>query len=90
MILKSPNESYSFTVEWAADLGSDTISTSVWTLETGITNDTDSHDSGTTTTINLSGGTAGKTYTLTNQITTAAGDVFEKDIFIKVQNQILA
>jgi hypothetical protein len=89
MICKGPNESYSYTVEWVNEIGADTISTSSWVVEAGITNDGDSHDSGTTTTIDLSGGTAGTTYTLTNQITTAGGDIWEKDLFIKVQNQIL-
>jgi hypothetical protein len=89
MICKAPNDNYKYTVEWVAELGADTISTSTWTVEAGITKDNDTTDNQTQTTIDLSGGVAGTTYTLTNQITTAAGDVYEKDLFIKVQNQIL-
>lgn len=89
MICKAPNDNYKYTVEWAAELGADTISTSSWTVESGITNDGDTTDNVTQTTIDLSGGTAGTTYTLTNQITTAGGDVWEKELYIKVQNQIL-
>ena len=89
MIRKGTNEVYSYTVQWSAELDADTISTSSWTVDAGITNDNDVDDGGTTTTIDLSGGTAGITYKLTNIITTAASNTHEKDIFIKVQNQIL-
>ena len=90
MIRKAPNDNYSYTVQWSAELDADTISTSTWTLDSGITNDADSHDSATTTTSDLSGGTAGTNYKLTNNITTAAGNVHEKNIYIKVQEQVLA
>lgn len=92
MIRKSPNDNYKFTVDWANELGVDTINAnpggSTWTAEAGITIDSETNDD-TTATIDLSGGTAGVTYTLTNQINTAGGDVYEKNIYIKVQNQIL-
>ena len=88
MLCKAPNDNYSYTVEWAAELGADTIIGSTWVLEAGITNDSDSHDSLTKSTIDLSGGTAGTVYTLTNQITTVGGDVWEKEIHIKVQIQL--
>lgn len=90
MLIKAPNDNFPFSVDWTAEIGADTISSSTWTLETGITNDGDSDDSAQTTTIDVSGGVAGKTYTLTNQIATAAGDVYEKDLHLKVQKQILA
>lgn len=88
MIRKSPNDNYEFTLDWVGELGADTISTSAWTVGAGITKDGDTNDT-TTTTIDLSGGVAGTTYKLTNQITTAGGDVYEKDIFIKVQQQLV-
>ena len=92
MICKAPNDNYSFTIDWSVELGADTINAtpggSTWVVETGITIDSEVNDD-TTTTVDLSGGTAGTTYTLTNQINTAGGDVYEKDLFIKVQNQIL-
>lgn len=92
MIRKAPNDNYSYSVDWSNELGADTINASpggsTWTADAGITIDSEVNDT-TTTTIDLSGGTAGVTYKLTNQINTAGGDVYEKDIFIKVQNQIL-
>jgi len=92
MIRKDPNDNYKFTVDWSNELGVDTINAdpggSTWTAEAGITIDTESNDD-TTTTIDLSGGTAGATYTLTNQINTVGGDVYEKNISIKVQKQLL-
>jgi hypothetical protein len=57
MLCKAPNDNYSYTVDWSAELGGDTI-------------------------------TAGTAYALTNQITTLAGDVYEKQIHIKVQTQL--
>ena len=69
---KDPNAVLSYTMKWSKWLGSDTISTSTWILEDGITNDSDSNTT-TTATITLSGGTAGTNYTVTNRITTAAG-----------------
>ena len=69
---KDPNAVLSYTMKWSKWLGSDTIATSTWVLEDGITNDTDANTA-TTATITLSGGTAGRNYTVTNRITTAAG-----------------
>ena len=66
---KDPDAVLSYTRKWNKYLGSDTIATSVWIVDSGITKDSDSNDS-TSTTIKLSGGTAGNKYTVTNRITT--------------------
>ena len=89
MICKAPNESFSYVIDWADALGADTISSSEWTIETGVVKDTDSVPVGETTTkIDLSGGTAGTTYQLINKITTIGGDIFERHIYIVVQNRL--
>jgi hypothetical protein len=92
VICKSPNDNYAYTINWAAELGADTINASpggsTWTAEAGITIDSETNDT-TTTTIDLSGGTSGKTYQLTNQINTVGGDVYEKNIYITIQNQLV-
>ncbi len=58
-------------VDWlAAD--SDTISTSTWAAETGITIDSET-ETGTAATVWLSSGTAGTRYLVTNTIVTVGG-----------------
>lgn len=71
--VKDPNEVLDFVVDWSDWLPTgDTISTSAWTVPAGITNDSDTNDT-TTTTIWLSGGTLATQYELTNRIVTANG-----------------
>jgi len=74
------------------ELQSATISTSAWTVPTGITNDTDntsavtvngvSYGANTVATIWLSSGTAGITYSLTNKITTSDSRTLSQTIVI--------
>lgn len=64
----------------------DTISTSTWTVPTGITKDSDSKGDRSTL-IWLSGGTAGATYTLTNKIVTTGGRTCERSIEIIVEQR---
>ena len=59
-------------IDYSAWLGVDAIATSAWEVPTGITKDSDSNDT-TTTTITLSGGTARNSYEVINTITTTAG-----------------
>ena len=67
-------------------LGSgETISTAVVTVASGLTKDSDSiTDSGTSVTVNLSGGTAGTTYTVAIKITTSAGNIDERSFIVNV------
>ena len=72
---KDPDSVGKYTFDWSkwlAVLGSDTISTSTWILDSGLTNDSDSNTT-TEASITLSGGSAGRNYTVTNRIVTAAG-----------------
>lgn len=69
---KDPDGVIVYTWDWTDWLDGETISTSVFTVESGITNDDDSIVSGSLkTSIQLSGGTAGEKYLITNKITTA-------------------
>jgi len=71
-----------------------TISTTSWTLESGITKDSDntssvsikavSYATNTVSTIWLSGGTSGTTYRCTNRITTSDSRTLDKSIFVPV------
>jgi len=69
---KTSAEILDYTVDWASFLSTDTISTSTWTLDTGITKVSDSHTT-TTCTAFISGGSTDRTYMLTNVIVTAGG-----------------
>ena len=72
--IKDPDAVLDYGIDWNKNnwLGSDTISTSTWTLETGISKVADSKTN-TTTTIWLSGGTVGESYAVENKIVTAGG-----------------
>jgi len=72
-----------FTIDWEDWLGTDTISTSTWTVASGITEDSSTNTT-TTTTVWLSGGTAGATYTVTNRIVTLAGRTEDRDLLILI------
>lgn len=84
---KDPDEILDFVIDWTAWLGSDTISSSNFTVVTsGITKDSQTNDTKTAT-VRLSGGTAGNTYQVTNRIDTAAGLRAERTIEIQVDTR---
>lgn len=84
--VKDPNAVLDYLIDWSAWLGADTIATCTWTVPTGITKDSDSHTT-TTTTVWLSGGTAGAQYTVANRITTAGGRTEDRSLSILVQHR---
>lgn len=80
---KDPNAVLDYEIDWETWLGSDTISSSSWTADSGLTVDSDTSTT-TTATAWLSGGTVGTTYSVTNRIVTAAGRTEDRTIKIKV------
>lgn len=64
-------------------LGTDTISTSTWTADNGITLSSESNDT-TTATVFVSGGNPGNTYKVTNKIVTAAGRTKDASFTLKI------
>lgn len=80
---KDPNAVLDYQINWAAWLGTDTISTSAWTVPSGITQ-TSASNTTTTATIWLSGGTAGAQYDLVNRIVTAGGRTDDRTITISM------
>lgn len=73
-----------FSVDWSGWLASgESLSTSTFTVDAGITKDSESNDTSSAT-VWLSGGTAGTSYTVTNQITTSAGRTDERSMTIAV------
>lgn len=82
---KDPQETDSFTFDWADRLTSgDTISGVAWTVPSGITQASSSNTT-TTATIILSGGTAGQNYSITCTITTANSLILERTGIVPVR-----
>ena len=86
---KDEQEVLDFKIDWSKWLSSgDTISSSTWTVPSGITKDSDSiSDDNTSTVIWLSGGTDGTDYALLNHIVTADGREPERTITIGVRSR---
>ena len=84
--IKDPNAVLDYTIDWSRWLGTDTISTATWTVQTGITKVTDSKTT-TTATVWLSGGTAGTDYTVTCRITTVGVRTDDRSIKIQVRER---
>jgi len=84
---KDPQAVLDYKVDWSDWLtDGETITTSTWTVPSGITEDSDTHDDDSAT-IWLSGGTAGKRYTVINHIVTTAGREDDRSIVISVKNR---
>lgn len=89
VIVKDPDAVVDYTLNWGADYleSGETISTSTWTVTpTGLTKDSDSNDT-TTTTIFVSGGTRGKIYRLTNKIVTSKSRTDERSLVVRVEQR---
>ena len=80
---KDPTEVLDYTIDWETLLDGDTIATSTWAVDTGITQDSESETT-TLAIIWVSGGTVDKQYTLTNTIVTAGARTRVRSIAINV------
>ena len=70
---KRPEDVVDYNVDWSQWLETgDTIQTSTWIVETGITQDSES-ETASVATIWVSGGIEGRTYRLINEIVTTPG-----------------
>lgn len=85
--VKDPDDVLDYQIDWSDWLPTgDTISTSTWTADTGITVDSESETT-TVATVWLSGGTVGNTYSVRNRIVTTGGRTKDKTIRIRVVEQ---
>jgi hypothetical protein len=83
---KTPNDTLDYGVDWTLWLAGDTITTSTWTVTSGVTVGVKAlNPAGTITTIWISGGTAGTTYTLANTINTVGGRIKQQSFKIEVK-----
>ena len=86
---KDPGATLNYGIDWQDDdtpwlATGDSIASSTWTVPSGITKESDSSTS-TTTTIKISGGTLGAVYDLVNRITTSvSGEIDERTIRITI------
>jgi hypothetical protein len=84
--IKDPDSTEDFAFNWVIDLDGDTITSSVFTLPDGMTEVSTANDD-TTTQIFVSGGSAGRTYRITNRIVTSGGRTLDKTIRIYVRER---
>lgn len=85
---KDPHAVLDYVLDWGDSYLAidETISTSAWTVATGITKDSDSKTD-TTTTIWLSGGTANESYSIACKIVTSASRTDERTFTVRVENR---
>lgn len=83
---KDPDAVVNFTIDWAKVLGTDTITTSTFTPDSGLTKDAASKTDSTST-VKLSGGTLGEDYDVLNRIVTAGGLTHDRTFRILVRQQ---
>jgi len=81
---KDPDAILDYQIDWSDWLASsETISTSTWTVASGITEDSDAKTD-TTTKIWLSGGTANTKYKITNRIVTNQSRTDDRSFYVYV------
>lgn len=81
---KDPDEIEDFSVNWAGRLDEgDTVATSIWDVPVGLTMESNGFTASTTT-IWLSGGTAGQSYEFNNRVVTTGGRTFDQEIWLRV------
>lgn len=84
---KVPSDILIFTFNWTTWLAGNTISTSAWAVESGITIDAETNTT-TKAAVTLSGGTDGVTYTITDTIVASNGEKKSKHFQIKVETAV--
>lgn len=76
------NSNILYSVNWAAELDTDTIVSSTWVQNTGTGSISDESNTPNTTSVRIKGN-IGK-QRITNQITTASGNVMERQVVVNV------
>ena len=86
---KDPDATVDYAIDWSAWLGSDTLLSSTWVVPSGLTQPVSPAASftSTVTTVWLTGGTLGQSYTVTNRITTAAGRIDDRSFDLRVEER---
>ena len=74
----------STTIDWTGQLGGATISSSSWTLPTGLTETTSSNTTSTSS-LTVGGGTDGVAYSVTNEVTLSAGGPLTETVYVYIR-----
>lgn len=83
---KDPDEVLDYKIDWSARLNGDTINHVTWTVPSGITTNSTSFDS-TSTTIWLSGGVESMIYQIQCEITTAGGRTMDQTVPLAIRTR---
>ena len=84
-IKKDPESVLDYTINWSDFLTTgDTVASATYTVDTGLTKDSNSNTT-TATTVTLSGGTAGTVYTVKCVMTTTASRVAARRFRVKCE-----
>ncbi len=83
---KDPSAVLDYTEDWTRWLGDDTLLSVSWSVPVGIVN-AGNYSSQSTTTIWLSGGTAGISYLVTCQVSTVGGRTDQRTIQVDVEDR---
>lgn len=84
---KDPDEKLDYIIDWSNRLPeSDAIAQSAWDVPSGLTKHQDDFGPAATT-VWLSGGTDGETYTITNTVTSTEGRILQESVRLKVRSR---
>ena len=89
-IVKDPGSTLDYIIDWTNWLGSDTVSSVSYTLDSGITTSTAiggsaTSTTSTTSTVNITGGTAGTIYNVKCEMTTSSGRIVVRNFRVRVE-----
>ncbi len=83
---KDPDEYLDYGIDWSARVGSDQIVGSDWDIPDPLVGSV-FEATNTFTSLWLAGGEVGKTYTITNHVTTAGGRLMDQSVKLKIQTK---
>jgi hypothetical protein len=84
VVAKTPSEVKDFSLNWATDLGTDTISSSAFAINLPGPSITQSTNTTQSATGGISGGVIGTFYQVTNTINTAGGRTLTKTFMLEI------
>lgn len=84
---KDPDSTLDYQFNWVEWLGTDTIASSVFTVEPNTITIQTTTNTTTTATVWLNGGVVGTLYKIKNRITTVSGRVDERTVGLKIKER---
>lgn len=84
---KDPDSTLDYQFDWGEWLGTDTITSSVFTVDPNTITIQTTTNTTTTATLWLSGGIVGTVYKIKNRITTVAGRIDERTVRLKIKER---